>query len=169
MNDFINHFFGTGTELTALQMSVRALFFFFVTLVYLRIAGIRTLGKKSSMDMVIVIVLGSVIARGIAGASGIAPTLASSFVLVIVHRIISWFTVVNQPFEKIIKADKIVLYKDGIFMEKNMRREGISMHDFYEGLRLDGKNMEEVKIAYLETNGELSFVENSKQEIINKK
>jgi uncharacterized membrane protein YcaP (DUF421 family) len=159
----INDILGTGKELTAMQMSIRAFIFFFITLIYLRIAGLRILGKKSTVDMIIVIVLGSVIARGIAGASGFGSTLAASFVLVLLHRFISWLTCKSKRVEKMIKGEKLLLFENGAYLKNNMERANITEHDFMEALRLATQQKDNKKIAaaYLETNGELSFILNS--------
>jgi uncharacterized membrane protein YcaP (DUF421 family) len=161
----VNDILGTGKELTALQMSVRAFIFFFITLIYLRIAGIRTLGKKSMNDMIIVIVLGSVVARGIAGASGFGPTIASSFVLVLLHRFISWLTCRSRAVEKMIKGEKLLLFENGSYIKKNMERANITEHDFSEALRLSTQQKDNKKVvaAFLETNGELSFILNDNE------
>src|SRR6476620_2190228 len=99
--EVLNEIFGTGKDLTALQMSARAFVFFFITLLYIRISGMRSFGKKSSIDMIIVIVLGSVIARGIAGASGFGATAASAAVLLIAHRLTAWICMKSEFAEKL--------------------------------------------------------------------
>src|SRR4051794_5067916 len=108
--ELLNQVFGVGKEITASQMSARAFVFFLITLIYLRIAGVRTFGKKSSIDMIILIVLGSVIARGIAAASPFGATVVSSLVLVITHRLFSWLTCKFRSLEKLIKGEKLILY-----------------------------------------------------------
>lgn len=162
--DTLYEIFGTGRHLNAFQMSARAFVFFFITLFYIRIAGMRTFGKKSSIDIVIVIILGSVVARGISGASGFSATLASSAVLVVVYRITSWLTLKSRALERLVKGEKLLLFSDGRFNEKNMRQAGISKSDFMESLRLTGKgdDLERVSTGYMETNGQLSFTFNSK-------
>lgn len=160
MVNLFESIFGVGKELTAVQMSARAFVFFFITIIYLRIAGLRTLGRKSSIDMVIVIILGSVIARGIAGASGFGGTLASSLVLVIIHRLVSWLAYKSKRLEKLVKGEKLLLYNDGSFVNRNMQKAGITEHDLLEALRLlmQKEQLKDVKAVYMETNGQLSFI-----------
>lgn len=155
----LQEIFGTGRDLNALQMSARAVAFFFITLIYIRIAGMRTFGKKSSVDIVIVIILGSVVARGISGASGFSATLASSAVLVLVYRFTSWLTLKSRTLERLVKGNKLLLFSEGSFNEKNMQQAGISRHDFMESLRLTGKGEDLTRVAsgYMESNGQLSF------------
>lgn len=158
--ELLTDIFGSGRNLTFLQMGARAFIFFFITLIFLRIAGMRTLGKKSSIDMIILIVLGSVIARGIAGVSGFGSTLVASFVLVLLHRFVSWLSYKSRIVEKLIKGERLLLYEDGTYIKNNMERAGISEHDFLEALRLNIQETDPTLIStvYLETNGQLSFI-----------
>jgi uncharacterized membrane protein YcaP (DUF421 family) len=127
---------------------------------YIRISGMRSFGKKSSIDMIIVIVLGSVIARGIAGASAFGATAASSAVLVLVHRFITWLTLKYKWVEKLVKGEKTLLFENGVFFRRNMYRTGITEEDILESLRLVAKtgDMKKVVVAYMETNGKISFI-----------
>jgi quercetin dioxygenase-like cupin family protein len=52
-----------GKDLNSLQMTCRAIVSFFLTLVLIRIAGIRTFGKKTPFDNVVAIMLGSIFSR----------------------------------------------------------------------------------------------------------
>src|SRR5215831_11046179 len=72
--EWIRILFGEGKDLDCLQMSCRAVVAFFITLVLIRMAGIRTFGKKSAFDNVIIIMLGSILSRVVVGASPFIPT-----------------------------------------------------------------------------------------------
>ncbi len=72
--DILTTLFGHGKDLDSLQMICRAIVSFFLTLVLIRIAGIRTFGKKTPFDNVITIMLGSIFSRVVVGASPFIPT-----------------------------------------------------------------------------------------------
>lgn len=75
--DWIKVFFGEGKDLDALQMSCRSVVTFIIALVLLRLAGIRTFGKRSAFDNVIIIMLGSILSRVPVGASPFVRTVSS--------------------------------------------------------------------------------------------
>src|ERR1700685_3441978 len=75
--NLLHTLFGEGKDLNTLQMVCRAFVSFFLTLALIRVAGIRTFGKKTPFDNVITIMLGSIFSRVVVGASPfIPPTLA---------------------------------------------------------------------------------------------
>ncbi|SAK73860.1 hypothetical protein AWB80_04181 [Caballeronia pedi] len=92
--------FGEGRDLDPLQMSARAVAVFFSGLVFIRIAGRRSFGQRSPFDYVVAILLGATLSRVIVGASPAIPTVAASFVIVLVHRIVAWACVFSPKLEK---------------------------------------------------------------------
>ena len=156
----INDVFGSGQELTPLQMSVRAFVMFFITLALIRFGGLRIFGKKTAFDNVLVIMLGAVLARGVVGASPFLSTIAGGAVMVIIHRILGWLAMKYTWVGKIVKGIHRSLYKNGEFNLKNMQMTQISKDDLKEGLRLEinSDNFDNVKEALIEKNGQISIV-----------
>ncbi|HVW61698.1 MAG TPA: YetF domain-containing protein [Puia sp.] len=158
--EWIKTIFGEGSDLNSLQMSSRAVVTFFVALAQIRIAGIRTFGKRSAFDNVIMILLGSVLSRAVVGASPYIPTVVGCFVLVLVHWVLAWLSLYNDTIGRWVKGEKGSLYADGKFNEKNMRRSRISMKDIEESLRIQTRqqSFEEVKEIIIERSGNISVI-----------
>ncbi len=158
--NMIHYFFGEGSNLTMLQMSMRAFSMFIVMLVLIRFAGMRTFAKKSPFDNIVVIMLGAILARGVVGASPYLSTIAASVVMVAMHRTIAWLSVKNRKFEKLVKGSYIKLYHDGALIGNNLERTGMSENDLHESLRLETKKLTlaEIDTAFMETNGRISFI-----------
>lgn len=156
----IETLFGTGKELTSLQMSSRAFVVFFVALIFIRIAGMRTFGKQSAVDIIISMMLGAILSRGIVGASPFLPTLAASALIVVLHRVLALIAVYSEFFGKLVKGEQRILYEQGRINWKNMRRSSISLNDLLESVRLEtNKNsLEDVKEAHIESNGKISVI-----------
>ncbi len=156
----IHYLFGEGPNLTTLQMSMRTFVTFIILLVLIRLAGMRTFAKRSAFDNIIVILLGAVLARGVVGASPYCATVASSVVMVGMHRLIAWLSVKNRKFEKLVKGTYIKLYQDGALVNNNLERTGMSENDLHESLRLETKKLTlaEIDTAFMETNGRISFI-----------
>lgn len=158
--DILSEIFGEGKNLSTLQTCARAIAIFLVTLALIRISGRRSFGMRSAYDNIIVILLGAILGRTVVGASEFFPTVSAAFVIVLMHRSFAWLAMSNKRFGHIIKGKKIILYENGSFHEKNMKRALLTEKEFYASLRkttnLD--SLETIKCAYMETNGEVSFV-----------
>ena len=163
--DTINFLVGEGEKLTVLQMSVRAFFMFIIMMMLIRLAGMRTFGKKSSFDNIIVIMLGAILARGVVGASPYWSTVGASVIMVVMHRLIAWISVKNKRFEKLVKGNYIKLYHDDGLIDNNLEKTGMSENDLHESLRLETKKLtlSEIDTAFMETNGRISFILKEKE------
>ncbi len=159
---WIDIIFGHGKDLNALQMSCRAIVCFFLTLLFLRIAGIRTFGKKSAFDTVIIIMLGSILSRAAVGASPFIATSIACFVFAMVHWLLGKLSYYSDFIGQIVKGDKLSLYKDGVENKKNMGRASISKKDLEEALRLtiNDTDWQKVNEMILERTGDISVITN---------
>ncbi|MDQ2719214.1 MAG: DUF421 domain-containing protein [Bacteroidota bacterium] len=157
----IDHLFGHGTDLNALQMSVRAIVIFFITLVLIRFTGMRVFGIKSAFDTCIIIMLGAVLSRAVVGASPFIPTIVAAAALVIVHKIIAHISVGHQFISHLVKGKPLSLYKDGILNDKNLRRCALSYGDVMEEVRLklNQNSMEKIDEIFMERTGKISVIE----------
>jgi len=158
--DFIDKLIGHGEVITALQMSIRATIVFFITLILIRIGGVRIFGRRSAVDTIVVIIMGSVLARGIVGASPFLATIAAAAAMIVIHRLLGWLSVKYRSMEIAIKGDHVLLYSHGKVITKNLEKTSLSREDLEESLRLETKDssLEKVESAYLETNGRISFI-----------
>jgi uncharacterized membrane protein YcaP (DUF421 family) len=160
MDNFLSIVWGDDEHLNALQMSVRAVLMFMFAIILIRLGGMRTFGKKSSFDNVIVIMLGAVLARGVVGASPFFSTVTAGLVMIMIHRLMAWISLRNKKVSALLKGEPVMLYKQGNIIWKNMKKTTISEDDLMESLRLETQktSLEEVETAFLETNGRISFI-----------
>lgn len=164
--EVLEKIFGTGEQLETYQMCARAFVTFFIVLFLIRLAGMRSFGKKSAFDNVIIIVLGAVLSRVIVGASPFWDTVAASTVIVLVHRIIAYAAIKNPWLEGIVKGEQRILYKNGQLDWPNMKRSSVSERDLIESVRLQAglSTLEEIEEAYIESSGEISIVTKRRKE-----
>src|SRR5687768_5790295 len=152
--------FGTGEQLTGMQMAARAFVMFFIALALIRFGGVRIFGRNTAFDNVLVIMFGAVLARGIVGASPFLSVIAAAAVMVLVHKILGWLALRYIWVGMLVKGVHHSLYKDGEFKWKNMQRTLISKDDQMEGVRmeLNSDTLDEVKEATIEKDGKISIV-----------
>ena len=158
--EIIDRLIGKGEELTALHMAIRTIIIFIIALIMLRIAGIRTFGKKTAFDLVIIIMLGAVLSRAIVGASPFVPIICASLVMVLIHRLLGILSYHSDFIGRLVKGEKKSLYKNGVPDKTNMRQVQISRNDIMEEVRvnLNQDNLRDVEEIFIERNGKISII-----------
>jgi uncharacterized membrane protein YcaP (DUF421 family) len=151
---------GEAASLTFLQISLRGVVVFGASLVIVRCGDRRFLSQKTAFDAVLGFILASMLARAVNGTAAFFPTLGGSFVLVILHRVLAYWSRRSHAFGLLIKGRSDVIVREGALDEAAAQRNRLSEHDVLEDLRLNGNvaNIRDVLLAVLERNGQLSVV-----------
>jgi uncharacterized membrane protein YcaP (DUF421 family) len=163
LSQFTEALLGLGMEpkeLTFLQVSIRGLIIFVTTLVIVRLSTKRSLAEKTAFDAVLVVIIGSMLARAINGSGPFFPTLGGGFILVIIHRLFGLSAYFSHAFGILVKGKAEVLVQNGMLRRRNMVWNHISQHDLEEDMRLDAKteDLSKIKIARVERSGDISFI-----------
>lgn len=154
---------GLGRDATALtftQISLRGIIVFIATLVIVRCGDRRFLSQKTAFDAVLGFILASMLARAVNGTAAFVPTLGAGFVLVMLHRVLAYWSRRYHAFGLLIKGRSDVIVRDGHVDGLVANRNRLSEHDLFEDLRLHGnvEDIREVALAVLERNGQISVV-----------
>ena len=163
LSGFFTGLFGLGTEakdLTALQLSARGVLILFSALILVRIGAKRALARKTPLDMIMIVIVGSLLSRSINGSGPLFGTIAASFVLVMLHRGLEFLAYSFHPLGLVMKGAPRVVVEDGRYLEKTLRQNHITTNDVEEDLRLDGKteDISQVRVARVERSGDISFL-----------
>ena len=159
MNDLLT-VFGEGTDLTLTQMTARGIAVFVFTLFMLRISGRRSFGQHSPFDACITVLLGSILARAVAGASPFLPTIGTGVALVLLHRAIAMVSIRIPAVEKLLSGSPSVLVSDGKIVASAQKRGLVSRADILQALRERAQleNLSEARKVTLERNGIISVL-----------
>jgi uncharacterized membrane protein YcaP (DUF421 family) len=160
--EFINEVFGAKAGgLTTGQMIARGIVIFFITLAFIRISGVRTLGKKTAFDYLTALILGAIMGRAVVTIEQpFLPSIVASLVIMLLHRGVAWVTYLSKRAGKVLKGEPMLLIKDGKKNKANLIKADITEEDIIEALRLkmNMDSLDKVKEVYLERSGEISFV-----------
>lgn len=158
--DHLRDVFGSGTDLTVLQMSLRAFMVFIIGLGLIKLSGKRSLGMHMPLDTIITILLGAILARAVSGASPFIPTIAACIVMVLLHRFFSWLSLYSESIGFLVKGKHQILFDKGHLYKENMKNSLLSEKDLEEGIRLNSnlENIQDAQTVYLERNGKISIV-----------
>ena len=166
MNTFsqlLHTLLGIGTEpkeLTFLQVSLRGVIVFIATLIMVRLGSKRSLAEKTAFDAVLIVIIGSMLARAINGSEAFFPTLGAGFVLILLHRVFGLAAYYSHAFGILVKGRPVMLVQDGRLQRRNMLWEHITQHDLEEDMRLEAEtaDLSTIQAARLERSGDISFI-----------
>ncbi|MEO3407620.1 YetF domain-containing protein [Mucilaginibacter sp. CAU 1740] len=152
--------FGEGEHLDALQMSSRGIVMFLVMLVLIRISGRRSFGVRTALDNIIAISLGAIMSRAVVGASPFGAVICCCFVIVLLHRATGRLIAGSQRISRVIEGEKILLFKDGVYLKENMKKALVCEEDLMQGVRKSAltEDMDQIQKVYMERNGEISAI-----------
>jgi uncharacterized membrane protein YcaP (DUF421 family) len=152
--------FGSGKDLTMLQMVCRGVVVFFIALILIRISGRRSFGIRTPLDNIILILLGATLSRAVVGASAFLPVVITCFVIVVLHRLFGWLIVKSKKFGRVVEGNKILLFANGKFIPRNMDKGLVCEEDIMQGVRKSAltEDMETIDKVYIERNGEISAI-----------
>src|SRR2546430_12417562 len=162
MNALWNSFetlLGLGVEpkdLTFIQISLRGIVVFLVTLITVRLGHKRSLSRKTPFDAVLLVILAAVLSRAINGSAAFFATLGGGVVLVLVHRLFAFLTFYSHGFGMLVKGKPDVILRDGQCDLDVMRRNHVSTHDLDEDMRLSAHtdDISAIRIARVERSGD---------------
>lgn len=117
------------------QLCARAVILFLVGIAYIRIAGRRTFSQASPLDIVVALIVGSNLSRAMTGKAPFLPALAATLLLVVLHRVFAMLTIRWNWLARLMKAEPVVLVRDGVADRKAMLRHEIGDQDLLESLR----------------------------------
>src|SRR5438132_194697 len=166
MNAFSNSvetLLGLGVEpkdLTFVQVSLRGIIVFLVTLVTMRLGHKRSLSRKTPFDAVLLVILAAVLSRAINGSAAFFATRGGGVVLVLIHRLFAFLAFYSHGFGILVKGRPDIIVRNGQCNLPTMRRNHVSMHDLDEDMRLSAHtdDLSGIRTARVERSGDVSFI-----------
>jgi uncharacterized membrane protein YcaP (DUF421 family) len=136
-----------------------ALFAFMYLL--MRVIGRRELSSLAPFDLFLLIVLGDSIQQGLTqdDYSVVGAVLAVS-TFAIMQLLVSYTSFRLPRLRPVLEGEPIVIVQDGKPIERNMKRERLTVDEVLEEARLSQiSSLEEIEWAVLEPSGNISFIE----------
>jgi uncharacterized membrane protein YcaP (DUF421 family) len=146
-----------------MDLVFRATAIFFFLYVITRVIGRRELASLEPFDIILLVVIGDLIQQGVTqsdySVTG-AMTVIATFAALTVF--ISWINLRFKRLRLALDGQPIVLVMDGKVLEGNLRRERMSIDELEAEARLQqAESLDDVKLAVLETGGNISIIPKS--------
>jgi len=147
-----------------MDIAVRSVVVFFFVFLLMRIVGRRELSTLEPFDLILLVVLGDSVQQAltqddysVTGAFIVISTIA------LLQVFMSYLNFRVPRLRPLLDGEPIVIVQDGQVIERNARRERLTLDDIAEAARLQQiASLQDVQWAVLETSGELSFIEKQK-------
>lgn len=146
-----------------MDIVLRALIIYVLVFVFTRALGRRELSTLQPFDFILLVVIGDLIQSGVTQNDlSVTGVLIVVCTIGILQVIFSYLSFRFRRVRPLLQGEPIVLVENGQVIDRNMRRERLTLDDLAEKARLSEiQSIEEVKWAVLETNGDISFIKQS--------
>jgi len=134
LSEQIQAVLGLESDFSAGKTALRAIVIYGVTLLIVRLGSKRFLSKATAFDVIVAIMLGSVMSRGIDEASPLLPTVVAGVVLLGMHWLLGILAFHTNWFGPLIKGERVQLIKDGKIQQEGMRRGSITKNDLTQDM-----------------------------------
>jgi len=147
-------------EVVMIVVILRAIVLYVVVLCSLRIMGKGELGELQPFDLVVSLMIAELAAMPMEDLnSPMSHGLTAIATLVALQCLISFCSLKNNNFRRIICGNPSILIAHGKFNYKEMKRLRVNVNDILGQLRLKGYyNVEDVDYLIMETNGQMSVL-----------
>lgn len=143
-----------------MDIVLRGIVVFFALYVLMRIIGRRELSKLEPFDLILLIILGDAVQQGLTqddySLTGAALAIGTIAVLQVG---VSYLNFRIPRLRPVLNGEPVVVVQDGKPIERNLRRERLTLDDIAESARLQGiGSLDDVAWGVLETSGTISFI-----------
>ncbi len=143
-----------------MDLVIRATFVFFFIFLVTRVVGRRQLSDLEPFDFILLVVLGDLVQQGITQSDeSVTGTLIVISTIALLSVAVSWISFRSSRARLIAEGEPIVLVQDGRPIERNMRRERITLADIQEQARqAQIVSLGDIQWAILENDGKISCI-----------
>jgi uncharacterized membrane protein YcaP (DUF421 family) len=139
---------------------LRAIVVFIFLMVLVRVIGRRELSSLQPFDLILLIILGDAVQQGLTQDDySLTGAFLAIGTIAVLQVFVSWIGFRFPRARPVIEGTPIVVVQDGDVIERNARRERLSLDEIREAARLQGiGQLSQVKWGVLETNGQITFI-----------
>jgi uncharacterized membrane protein YcaP (DUF421 family) len=143
-----------------MDLVLRAIVVFVLILVITRAVGRRELSSMEPFDLILLVVMGDLIQQGVTQSD---YSLTGATIVIVTIALLTVLTAYLgfrfRRLRPLLEGEPVVLVSDGRVLEKNLRRQRMTLEEVLAEARLQSiAGLEDIRFAVLETNGRVSFL-----------
>jgi uncharacterized membrane protein YcaP (DUF421 family) len=146
-----------------MDIVIRGIIVFVFLYVLMRIVGRRELSSLEPFDLILLVILGDAVQQGLTQDDySLTGAILAVGTIAILQVSVSWANFKFPKLRSVLDGEPVVIIQDGKPIEKNLKRERVTLDDLAEEARKQNiAKFEDVKWAVMETSGEISFIKKS--------
>jgi uncharacterized membrane protein YcaP (DUF421 family) len=139
----------------------RAIVIFGFLLLLMRIVGRRELSSLEPFDLILLIVIGDLVQQGVTQSDhSVTGAILAAGTFAVLTVVVSYVSFRFSRLRPVIEGEPMILLQDGKPIERNLRRERITIGELAASARQQGiASLDGVQWAVLETGGRISFIQ----------
>ena len=142
-----------------LMTAARGVAVYALMLAVIRISGKRTIGNFTAFDLLVALMLGEVVDEIIYGDVTLLQGFTAIIVVAAAKYVTAWLTYWDHGLNFLFEGKPTELVRNGEIVRRNLRSEMVNEKEVMAALRLQGvSDLREVKVAYLEVDGQVSVI-----------
>jgi uncharacterized membrane protein YcaP (DUF421 family) len=142
---------------------LRATVIFVVIFAVFRLVGRRELGELGPFDVILLVVVGDLVQQGVTQSDySVTGAVLAILTIAILTVAVSYLGFRFKRLRPVLEGEPLVLLVDGQPIERNLRRERITLDELTAEARLQNlSSLEQVHLAVLEASGKISIIARS--------
>jgi len=143
-----------------MDIVLRGIAVFFALFLLMRVIGKRELSKLEPFDLILLIILGDAVQQGLTQDDySLTGALLAIGTIAVLQVAFSYLNFRFPRLRPLLNGEPIIVVQDGKAIERNLKRERLTLDDVAESARLQGiGSLEDVAWGVVETSGTISFI-----------
>jgi uncharacterized membrane protein YcaP (DUF421 family) len=133
-------------------------------MVGLRVFGKSQLSQLNAGDVILLLLISNAVQNAMVGPNtSLDGGIFAATVLFLANYLVKKVMFQNEKVKIFIESESIILVRDGVLMEAEMKKSEISTDEINEAIREHGiEKIEDVKLLILEVDGNISVISTDK-------
>lgn len=146
------------------EFVVRATVVYVVLLVLVRMSGKRTVGQFTPFDLIVILLLAEAVTESLNGGdSSLIGGLIIAVVLVALDMGAAFLGSRSRRFDKLLQGEAVLIGRDGVIYQDVLKQQRVSQGDVEAALREHDCDLENLRMAILESDGKISVLKKKQQ------
>jgi uncharacterized membrane protein YcaP (DUF421 family) len=125
----------------------------------MRLSGKRSVGQFTPFDLLVMLLLSEAVSNSLSGGDdSLSGGLLVAASLLLLNALVGLLASRSQRVESLVEGEPVLLGRDGELFARAMARHRLSPATLEESLRRADCPLEDMKLAVLEANGEISIM-----------